>query len=98
MLGEVRERLDHQGLGPTMLAAPRWGSGGILARAMAIHGIPGLGPLLALDCGKAMPIQMYATPYRNGVPARDPSSFLRVLGQRLPTYAIQSPGYIVVDG
>jgi hypothetical protein len=45
-----------------------------------------------------MPIQMYATPYRNGVPTRDPASFLRILSQRLPTYAIQSPGYIVVDG
>jgi len=65
---------------------------------MAIDGIPGLGLPLALDCGKAMPIQMYATPYRNGVPTRDPASFPRVLGQRLSTYALQSLGYIVVDG
>jgi hypothetical protein len=98
MLGEVRKRLDQQGLGPTMLAAPRWGSGSILARAMAIHGIPGLGLPLALDCGKTMPIQMDAAPYRNGVPTRDPGSFLRVLGQRLPTYTIQRLGYTVVDG
>jgi hypothetical protein len=98
MLGEVRKRLDQQGLGPAMLAAPGWGSGGILARAMAIHGIPGVGAPLALDRGKAMPIQMDATSDCNGVPTRNPGSFLRVLGQRLPTYTIQGLGNIIIDG
>jgi hypothetical protein len=45
-----------------------------------------------------MPIQMYATLYRNGVPTCDPGSFLRVLGQGLPTYTIQSLDDIVIDG
>jgi hypothetical protein len=53
--------------------------------------------LLALYRSKAMPIEMHTAPHRNGVPARDPGSFLRVLGQRLLTYAIQGSGHIVVD-
>jgi hypothetical protein len=65
---------------------------------MTIHGIPGLGLPLTLDGGKAMPIQMYATLYRNGVPTCDPGSFLRVLGQGLPTYTIQGLDDIVIDG
>jgi hypothetical protein len=53
---------------------------------------------LALHCREAMPIQMHAALHRNGVPARDPGGFLRVLSQRLLTYAIKSLGHIVVDG
>jgi hypothetical protein len=52
---------------------------------------------LALHCSEAMSIQMHATPHRYGVPTRDPGGFLRVLSQRLLTYAIKSLGHIVVD-
>jgi hypothetical protein len=52
---------------------------------------------LALHCSEAVPIQMHATPHRNGVPARDPGGFLRVLRQRLLTYALKSLGHIVID-
>src|ERR687886_684431 len=41
VLGHVRECLHEQGLGPAMLAAPGGGPGGVAARAMAMHGIPG---------------------------------------------------------
>src|SRR5687768_5872093 len=43
VLGEVRERLHEQGFCPALLAAPRGRPGGVVACAMAIHGIPGLG-------------------------------------------------------
>src|SRR5215813_9348162 len=43
VLGEVRERLDEQGLRPAMLAAPSRRPRGVVARAMAIYGIPGFG-------------------------------------------------------
>src|SRR2546430_452898 len=97
VLGEVRECLHEQGLRPAMLTAPSRGPGGVLARAMAVHGIPGFGMPLALHRGEAMPIQMHAALHRNGMPARDPGSFLRVLSQRLLTYAIEGLGHIVVD-
>src|SRR5919197_850958 len=48
VLGKVCERLHEQGLCPAMLAATSRRPGGVAARAMAIHGIPGLGMLLAL--------------------------------------------------
>jgi hypothetical protein len=54
--------------------------------------------LLALHRSEAMSIQMHATLHRNGMPACDPNSFLRILSQRLLTYAIQSLDHIVVDG
>src|SRR5262245_51551414 len=47
VLREVRKCLDEQGLRPAMLAAPSRRPGGVLARAMAIHGIPGFGMPLA---------------------------------------------------
>src|SRR5712691_1095534 len=56
VLGEVRERLHEQGLRPAMLAASSRRPGGVVARAMAIHGIPGLRMPLALHHGEAMPI------------------------------------------
>jgi hypothetical protein len=52
---------------------------------------------LALHCGKAMPIQMHAALHRNGMPTHDPGGFLRVLSQRLLTYAIQGLGHTVID-
>jgi hypothetical protein len=65
---------------------------------MAIHGVPALGLLLALDRGQAMPIQVHAAPHRNGVSARDPGGFLRVLGKRLLTYPIQGLDHALIDG
>jgi len=65
---------------------------------MAIHGIPALGPLLALDRGQAMPIQVHVASHRNGVSARDPRGFLRVLGKCLLTYPIQGLDYTLIDG
>jgi hypothetical protein len=53
---------------------------------------------LTLHCSEAMSIQLHAALRRNGVPARDPGGFLRVLSQRLLTYALKSLGHIVVDG
>src|SRR6266571_8505123 len=97
VLGEVCECLHEQGLRPAMLAASRGCPGGVLARAMAIDGIPGFRMPLALHRGEAMPIQMHAALHRNGMPTRDPGSFLRVLSQRLLTYAIEGLGHIVVD-
>ena len=85
VLGEVRQRLHEQGFRPAMLAAPSGRPGGVVARAMAMHGIPGLGMPLALHCGEAIPIQMHAILHRDGVPTCDAGSFLRVLGQRLLT-------------
>jgi hypothetical protein len=41
---------------------------------------------------------MYAALHRNGMPTRDPGSFLRVLSQCLLAYAIQGLDHIVVDG
>ena len=79
MLGEVRKRLDKQGFCPAMLAAPSRSPGGVLTRAMAVHGIPGLGMPLALYRGEAMPIQMHTTLHRNSVPASNPDGLLRVL-------------------
>src|SRR5215831_11050487 len=93
VLGDVRERLHEQGLCPAMLAATSRRPGGVVARAMAIHGIPSLGMPLALHRSEAMSIQLHATPHRNGMPAGDPGSFLRVLSQRLLTYAIQGLGH-----
>src|SRR6266851_1600786 len=97
VLGDVGERLDEQGLCPAMLAAPSGRPGGVVARAMAIHGIPGLGMPLTLHRGESMPIQMNTAPYRNSMPARDPDSFLRVLRQRLLTDASQGLDHTVVD-
>src|SRR5512145_3143122 len=65
---QVREGLHEQSLRPAVLAAPSRRPGGVVTRAMAIHGIPGLGMPLALHCSKAMSIQMHATPHRYGVP------------------------------
>jgi hypothetical protein len=53
--------------------------------------------LLALHRGEATPVQMHAAPHRNGIPARDPGGFLRVLGQRLLTDAIQGLDHFVID-
>src|SRR2546427_9503232 len=97
VLGEVRQCLHEQGLRPAMLAAPSRGPGGVVARAMAIHGIPGFGMPLALHRGEAMPIQMHTAPHRNSMPTRDPDSFLRVLRQRLLTEASQGLDHTVVD-
>src|SRR4029453_15049980 len=43
VLGEARECLDEQGLRPAMLATTSGCPGGVVARGMAIHGIPGFG-------------------------------------------------------
>ena len=67
VLGDVRERLDEQGLRPAMLAATSGRPRGVAARAMAIHAIPGLGMLLALYRGEATPIQMHPALHRNGM-------------------------------
>jgi hypothetical protein len=52
---------------------------------------------LALHRSETLPIQMYAPLHRDGVPTCDAGSFLRVLGQRLLTYAIQGLDHTVVD-
>jgi hypothetical protein len=64
---------------------------------MAIHGIADLGMPLTLHRGKAMPIQMHATLYCNGMSAPDPGGFLRVLSQCLLTDTIQGLDHTVVD-
>src|SRR2546430_16217684 len=55
VLGDMRQCLHEQGLGPAMFTTACRGPVGVRAGAMAIHGIPGLGLPLALHRGQVLP-------------------------------------------